>query len=91
MLLHDDALWGLVDAWLAELSDAHFIHVLPMLRRTFTAFSAPERRQIAERARRAASRNGNARSASLSGEAWNEERAALPVPFLRRLRGLEQA
>lgn len=92
VLLHDDALWGLVDAWLAELSDAHFIHVLPMLRRTFTAFSAPERRQIAERARRAASRNGNARSAaSLSGEAWNEERAALPVPFLRRLLGLEQA
>ena len=92
VLLHDDALWGLVDAWLAELSDAHFIHVLPMLRRTFTAFSALERRQIAERARRAASRNGNARSAaSLSGEAWNEERAALPVPFLRRLLGLEQA
>ena len=84
LLLHDETLWGLVDTWLGELSEEHFIHVLPLLRRTFTAFSAPERRQLAERSRRAASPSARHTHAEL----WDEERAALPLPFLRRVLGL---
>ncbi len=84
LLLHDETLWGLVDAWLGGLSEEHFIHVLPLLRRTFTAFSAPERRQLAERSRRAAAPSAGHSHA----ESWDEERAALPLPFLRRVLGL---
>ncbi|MFT4174912.1 MAG: DUF5682 family protein [Rhodocyclaceae bacterium] len=52
VLLHDDTLWGLVSAWMDALTEAHFMRVLPLLRRTFATFGAPERRQIGERARR---------------------------------------
>lgn len=85
LLMHDDTLWSMVDAWLAALSEDQFVAVLPMLRRTFTAFSAPERRQLAERARR----GGAAVSVVSRGtEERDEERAALPIPLLRRLLGL---
>ena len=53
--------------------------------RTFTEFSAPERRQLAERARRAPV----AESSHDIGRnvEWNEERAALPLPLLRKILG----
>ena len=85
LLMHDDGLWGMVDAWLAGLSDNQFTAVLPMLRRTFTGFSAPERRQLAERARRAPRSSA---SAPAGKDAWDEARAVLPLPLLRRMLGL---
>jgi len=95
VLLHDDVLWGMADAWLKELSDDHFITVLPMLRRTFTAFSAPERRRLAERARRPSAGSSGAGAplpdgtrSGMGAAAWDDERAALPVPFLRKALGL---
>lgn len=87
ILLHDDTLWRLVDEWLSALPGEQFTTVLPMLRRTFTAFSAPERRQLAERARRTGSA-GTAGSASTQAWERDEERAALPLPFLRKILGL---
>lgn len=51
LLLHDDALWRLVDAWLVGLPEGTFVTMLPLLRRTFASFAAPERRQLGERAR----------------------------------------
>ncbi|MFC3996674.1 DUF5682 family protein [Nocardiopsis sediminis] len=51
LLIHDEALLALVDAWLADLAPQAFVDVLPLLRRTFGAFAAPERRAIGERAR----------------------------------------
>ena len=52
LLLHDDALWGLIDQWLAALREETFVALLPLLRRAFSAFAAPERKQLGERARR---------------------------------------
>lgn len=85
VLLHDDMLWRLVDQWLAMLPERQFVNVLPVLRRTFTDFSAPERRQLAERARRAPV----AESSHDIGRnvEWNEERTALPLPLLRKILG----
>lgn len=45
-LVHDRALLGLVDAWLASLNADAFQTVLPLVRRTFGTFSAPERARI---------------------------------------------
>ena len=87
VLLHDDMLWGLVDQWLLSLPEERFTSVLPMLRRTFTEFSAPERRQLAERARRATGTVSLGQERSRQAD-WNEERAALPLPFLRKILGL---
>ena len=87
ILLHDDTLWRLVDEWLVSLPDGQFTTVLPMLRRTFTEFSAPERRQLAERARRAENAGAAGAQAAQSSER-DEARAALPLPFLRKILGL---
>ncbi|MEV0383787.1 DUF5682 family protein [Nonomuraea sp. NPDC050643] len=53
LLVHDPRLLGLLDDWLSGLPGEQFIDVLPLLRRTFGAFAAPERRAIGERLRSA--------------------------------------
>jgi len=53
LLLHDDALWGLIDDWLVMLREESFVALLPLLRRAFSNFTAPERRQLGDRARNA--------------------------------------
>jgi hypothetical protein len=52
LLLHDAALWQIVDQWLGSLAAAAFQAQLPLLRRTFASFPAAERRQLGEQARR---------------------------------------
>ncbi|MEM9092541.1 MAG: DUF5682 family protein [Cyanobacteria bacterium P01_F01_bin.53] len=51
LLLHDDTIWQVLDDWVTSLSDEAFITLVPLLRRTFSNFSAPERRQMGERVR----------------------------------------
>lgn len=43
LLLHHQALWGLLDQWIAGLEPEVFQSVLPLLRRTFSRFSPGER------------------------------------------------
>lgn len=49
ILLHDLSLWQAVDTWLCSLSRETFQTLLPLVRRTFSAFSAPERQRMADR------------------------------------------
>jgi Family of unknown function (DUF5682) len=74
VLVHDDPLLRLVDGWIGGLTDQAFTDVLPLLRRTFAEYAAPERRTLGERVRHldgsaAATRTGEA-------EALDEYRAA---------------
>ena len=55
LLLHHETLWEILDGWVNGLSDDAFTPLLPLLRRTFAHFPAPERRQIGERVKRGAS------------------------------------
>lgn len=84
ILMHDPRLWTMVDSWLAELSDDHFDRTVALLRRTFSTFSAAERRELGERARRPAA----ATVAAPAATPWDPQRAAQPVALLRRLLGL---
>ena len=52
LLIHDERLLQLVDDWVAGVRDEVFDDVLPLLRRTFSAFSRPERREIGEQVSR---------------------------------------
>lgn len=49
VLAHDSTLLRLIDHWLTSLDADRFDQVLPLLRRTFATFTAPERRTIGER------------------------------------------
>ncbi|GLW11825.1 hypothetical protein Misp01_69530 [Microtetraspora sp. NBRC 13810] len=74
LLVHDAALLGLVDRWLGGLTPEAFVDVLPLLRRTFATFDAPERRAIGARVRA----SGGPRQAGETVRV-DEERAAAAV------------
>ncbi len=84
VLLHDAAVWKLVDDWLAGLSEEHFVRVLPVVRRTFSVFGASERRDLGQRA----SRGASVAAAPIAAATWDDTRAVLPLPLLRQLLGL---
>lgn len=52
LLVNDPELLGLLDAWITDLTEDAFVDVLPLLRRTFGTFAAPERRAVGDAARR---------------------------------------
>ena len=51
LLVHDRDLLGVLDDWVAALGDQDFMDALPLLRRTFSGFTAPERANIADAVR----------------------------------------
>ncbi|MFL6628054.1 MAG: DUF5682 family protein [Vitreoscilla sp.] len=95
VLLHDATVWALVDDWLSGLVDEHFIRVLPLVRRTFSAFAATDLRDLSQKARRkpGAAQAGTASAGDDSDvlAAWDAGCAALPLPLLRTLLGLPDA
>ncbi|GAB4086175.1 DUF5682 family protein [Myceligenerans cantabricum] len=76
ILVHDAALLALVDRWLSGLSGDAFVQVLPLLRRSFARFDAPERRAVGERI---AGRDGLGEHTAL---ALHAERVARVLPVL---------
>lgn len=76
VLVHDDRLRRLLDEWVRNTSAEHFVQVLPLVRRTFANFPAPERRQIGERLRPA---KGGAAPSSATDFDTEAAQALLPV------------
>lgn len=52
VLVHDQAVLAVLDAWLVDLGEQEFIDVLPLLRRTFAEFDPGVRRNIGDRVAR---------------------------------------
>lgn len=89
VLLHDDAVWSLVDSWLSALGEEHFLQVLPLVRRSFADFSGADRRALGERARRGAVGGTGAGATVAAAADWDEPRALLALPLLRELLGVK--
>jgi hypothetical protein len=85
ILLHDETLWQVIDQWVAGLNGEAFIQLLPLLRRTFSTFPAPERRQIGERVARGITRT-TTRTASVAG--FDRARAEAVLPLIAKLLGV---
>jgi hypothetical protein len=85
LLLYDERLWGVLDEWVTAMPGEQFTALLPLLRRTFATFPAPERRQMGERVRGGKSR-GAAGVASAAG--FDTARAEAVLPLVARLLGL---
>lgn len=88
VLLHHERLLQTLDGWLLSLSEQAFRALLPLLRRTFHTFTAPERAQIG----RVLARGFGAPVAG-SGDGsdgdLDPERAALVLPTLALLLGVQ--
>lgn len=84
LLLIDTALWNVVNNWVAQLEENLFLELLPLIRRTFARFTAPERRKLGEKARQGSGSTGMAPENKLP---FNEERAAAAIPLTMALLG----
>ncbi len=94
LLVHDERLLGLVDAWLTGVPAEAFTDVLPLLRRTFSAYEAGVRRTLGELVRRGPGQPGSAAAtgSGIPGFAADLDgaRADAVVPVVRLLLGLGQ-
>jgi hypothetical protein len=86
VLLHHPTLWGLLDAWVGSLTRDHFTEVLPLLRRTFSAFAPAERREMGQLAKKGASATHHV-STDVEEEDIDEERANRLLPTFAALLG----
>ena len=73
LLVHDRDLLGVLDDWVAALPGQNFMDVLPLLRRTFSGFTAPERANVADAVKHLA---GGAAARAGRGEPVDPGRAA---------------
>ncbi|MBF0224893.1 MAG: hypothetical protein HQK76_05505 [Desulfobacterales bacterium] len=48
-LIHQDGFWSVMNSWVIELNEDIFSNILPILRRAFSNFSRPERRNMGEK------------------------------------------
>jgi hypothetical protein len=85
LLLHDAALWRVLDDWILSLAPDHFTSTLPLLRRTFSTFQHGERRQLGARVASVRSRESLPASAP---SALDEARADRALPLVAQLLGL---
>ncbi|MEV6315826.1 DUF5682 family protein [Streptomyces sp. NPDC051776] len=99
LLVHDERLLGLVDAWLTGVTPDAFTDVLPLLRRTFAAYEPGVRRTLGELVRRGPALPGAAGAGHAGGPAdgtipgfgpgLDPGRADAVLPALRLLLGLD--
>nr|WSW67260.1 DUF5682 family protein [Streptomyces sp. NBC_00995] len=98
LLVHDERLLALVDSWLTGVPAGTFTDVLPLLRRTFSAYEAGVRRTLGELVRRGPAAGtdpgtgavaGRESTAPGFGPVLDAARADAVVPVLHLLLGLD--
>ncbi|MEW1928821.1 DUF5682 family protein [Streptomyces sp. NPDC088360] len=92
LLVHDERLLGLVDDWLSGVPDRAFTDVLPLLRRTFSAYEPGVRRTLGELVRRGPGSVGGSTAVAGGipgfGTELDAERADAVLPVLGLLLGV---
>ena len=83
VLLHNHALWNLLDEWVAELNEDNFSEVLALLRRTFSKFSPPERLRMMGLAKQ-----GQVGQKRVKEVDYEESRGAVVLPTVKALLGI---
>ncbi|MFA3873863.1 DUF5682 family protein [Streptomyces sp. MMCC 100] len=95
LLLHDERLTALIDAWLTGVPADVFTDVLPLLRRTFSAYEPGVRRSLGELVRRGPEARGSVTTAGsgIPGFAagLDTARADAVLPVVRLLLGRDPA
>ena len=84
----DSLLKPIQDEWVAEIPEARFPEVLPLLRRAFAGFTGPEREKMFALARSGVAAGETATPDVAS--AFGQKRAKTVLPTLRMLLGLEE-
>lgn len=98
LLVHDERLLALVDAWLSGVAPDTFTDVLPLLRRTFSAYEPGVRRTLGELVRRGPAAGGGTGAGAVPGgttapgfgPVLDGPRADAVLPVLHLLLGLDR-
>jgi len=86
ILLHDELLLQLIDAWLCTLSEDYFLESLPLLRRSLSAFDTMSRRRLLDKLKHGPQQS--LPSAPVTDEETNPA-FAKAVPLLYQILGIE--
>ncbi len=86
-LLHLDGLWVALDSWLQRLDAETFTATLPLVRRAFSGFQAPERRAMGEKVARLRNSETGQSEREDGGTPIDRERARLVLPVLAHILG----
>ncbi len=84
LLVHQPALWEILDEWVGGLSDEIFREALPLLRRTFSRFAPPERQKLLELS---ASTGGDFSKKEAAATSFDLEKGRSVLPLLREILG----
>ena len=84
LLIINPKMWNILDSWVNQLEMEQFQDVLPLLRRTFSEFTVPERQKMMEMAIKG---QVSIRSTD-SDYDLNKERAEQVLPMVRMLLGM---
>jgi hypothetical protein len=84
LLIHDEILWKLVDAWVESVNGEQFVEILPLLRRTFSSFNENIRQQLSERVKR-----GEVAEPSVVPTEFNQQQAEKVLPLVLQLLGVK--
>ena len=87
VLLQDEPLLQLLDAWLCDLTEADFTESLPLLRRSVSSFDTVARRRLLERVQRGRQQSTGIDAHDSAGENPAFEAA---LPLLYRILGMEE-
>ena len=88
-LLHQDGLWLALDNWLSDLADNVFVTLLPLLRRAFAGFHAPERQKMGEKVKYLRSKSQAGIHTTGEQSTLCQERADLVLPILAHILGVK--
>ena len=88
VLVHQEAIWRVLDGWLCALSEEAFAAIAPMLRRAFSEFTDPERRTMAAKVRTLGGPRRDPANAPDTGTPLDPERAARVLPVLAAILGV---
>ncbi len=83
LLIHNMDLWNILDKWVDEMSFLTFQNLIPLLRRTFSEFSAPEKEKMLELAKR------EKVSFSKKEKEFERRRGEVVLPTVKLLLGLK--
>ena len=81
----NEDLWSIIDEWIDRLKEERFMEILPILRRTFASFSAPERQKMLDLVQQ--KRKGK-RQKKKGKNTINEARAQQVIPIIQKILGL---
>lgn len=82
VLLFDDEIWEIMNEWLGSLPDELFIQIIPLLRRTFSSYTNPEKRKIAQKANQ--TQTSSTHFQEVTDENLNTERAEKVLPIIEK-------